>query len=181
MASHFNNRIDGSKGFLIGEIVSGNNLTFNEAPSPNEEAQHLLDVGKRYLSSRSYSQAETALRSSIGKSIENTEAFYYLALAILRGRRPRSLHRRQVLEIEELMRPLAESNEPQYHHLLLLAYLKHDYYLANGQKVTLPSPAELLAMSEAVQPDHYKLKELSQHLPPSPDSFTPLLEILEMT
>lgn len=161
----FDNRVEGSRGVVIGETVTVGNMTFNEIPSPAEEARHLFETGKKYLEARSYGQAEKAFRSALEKSADSTETGYYLALAILAGRRPRTLHRKQILEIDEIMRPLFEASTPQYHQILLLAFVRYDYFLMNGQKSPDPTPAELLKMLPALLPDKTALYELLRHLP----------------
>ncbi|NJL29511.1 MAG: hypothetical protein HC897_17300 [Thermoanaerobaculia bacterium] len=172
----FNSAIEGSSGFVIGETVTLHNMTVNQAQSPAEEAKRLFEIGKKYLGSCSYGQAEKALRSSLDKSADNPEVGYYLALAMLAGRRPRTLHRKQVLEIEELMRPCIASNEREYQHLLFLAFAKSDYYPSNGQSTPAPSPSEILSLPVSKPLDHDELAMLTRYSPPIVDFLAALFQ-----
>ena len=92
------------------------------------------------------------------------EIHFYRALCLLGGRRPRDLTAPVVRQVEAALRR-ASGGEPPGHVLLLQAYLKADFYRANGLLSPPPTSEELLEMARDRQIVLPRLQELYRHTP----------------
>jgi len=138
---------------------------FSKSPTADEQAQQAYDLGLRYLGMRSYGQAEKTLRSALECAEVDSEAFYYLALSILGGERPRVLHLSEIREIESLLGSALRQRPRRVHHLFLLALVRHDYYTTNGMDAPEPRPRLLLQKAKDCKLEAGKIHELLDHLP----------------
>lgn len=162
-------KIEHSKGVIFGENVTVGDVSFTAAPSAAEslaeETQHFQDLGERYLARRSYEQAVGAFERSVEKGSASSATLLGLALALLRGRRPRTLAPREVQVVEQHLRAALELTERPGHLFLLLAFIKHDFYRYNGFDDRPPTYRELVRRyaSEPSAPDG--LERVLQHVP----------------
>jgi len=97
-----------------------------------------------YVQQGLYSQALKEFKIIIDESPDIGLSYYYKSLSIIAGRRVMSLNLKEVREIEENIRHATalDGLKPQYQ--LLLAIIKHDYYLTNGMKICPPTYSEIL-------------------------------------
>ena len=115
-----------------------------------------------------------SFKRALGKGLREADLYYYLALAAIGGKQPRSLDLSRIKEIESLLQAavLLDSGKPQ--SKVLWAIIKYDYYLANGFRVPSPSIEELLVGLDRTL-DSAESREIARHVP---FSETPLTRAL---
>lgn len=128
--------------------------------SPNEK--ELLDKGIQLLNRRAYKQAVEVLNNAIEKKSFVCHAHYYLALALLAGRKPRKTDKWTVEEVENNLSIVVASNSDLAHAYVLWAIVKHGYYAMNGLIEKVPTSAELFNQGASIQTEH--AKEILYHI-----------------
>lgn len=163
-------RVDASRasGVLIGDGITVGVINFGPPFSAQEildqEARRYAEVGLEHLRRRAFRPAAMALRESLSRSPGEPELHYHLALALLAGRSPRRLSPRRVREIEEQLEQ-ATYGERAGHVLVLLAFVKHQFYVLNRLRVRPPQPHDLLAEAHRTGIDGGRLAELRRLAP----------------
>jgi hypothetical protein len=99
------------------------------------------------LAAGQHESAVKVLTSTIENSPRDADNHFYLALALLRGRRPKTLTRPEVLEIENHLRKSCELNPEAAHPFLVWAAIKWDYFVVNG----FSPPEEAWALIEEAE------------------------------
>lgn len=97
-----------------------------------------------YLHLKLYERAAEHFKRAVERLPADAEANYYLGLSSIGGKPPRTLSLGQVREIEQCLETALQLDSRPAKYYLLLAILKHDYYLANGLKAPPPSPDHLI-------------------------------------
>ena len=144
-------------GNSIGDIglVRGNVLQttiagkayFNETPS-RPTASALLKQGIDLLNSGVFDEAARFLREALSADSSAQDAYLFLALSFLRGRRPKNIPFETAREVDGLLaRSVAMRPEPA--HVYLWLCVKYDFFLMNGLNVPPPSIDDLTATLSA--------------------------------
>ncbi len=110
-----------------------------------DNTEGFLGLGLCYLQMGTYPLAQKYFEQVIDLSPEISQAYYYFALANVRGRRLKILPLKEVRKIENYLETAIQLDENSSHYKLLLAMLKRDYYESNGMKISPPGPDDLLA------------------------------------
>ncbi|MBE9066468.1 CHAT domain-containing protein [Leptolyngbya cf. ectocarpi LEGE 11479] len=127
------------------------------------ENNFLLIQVAQLLQAKSYQQAVILINKVLEHDSLNSKACYYLALAKLRGRRPKVLRRAEVEEIDRLLNTsLISATESSAIHFFR-AVLRDDYYISNSLRCPSPSPKEIINSINEV--DVNALRELITFLP----------------
>ena len=92
------------------------------------------------------------------------DAYYYYGLALIRGRRPKTLSLAEVRRIEQYLDTALQLNPRQAKYYYLAAILKFDYYLSNGLTCN-PSPDELFLMAGDKEHDAWEVERLLHTIP----------------
>jgi len=139
-----------------------------------ENAKYHFALGLSYLDRRLYELAIASFKRALGKGLREADLYYYLALAAIGGKQPRSIELSRIKEIESLLQAsiLLDSERP--HAKVLWALIKYDYYLANGFRVPPPSIEELLYGLDSTL-DSAESRVIARHVP---FSETPLTRAL---
>ncbi len=87
------------------------------------------------------------------------DAYYYYGLALIRGRRPKTLSLAEVRRIEQYLATARQLDARPAKYYYLAAILKYDYYLSNGL-ICSPSPDELFLMAENKEYDPWEIERL---------------------
>ena len=126
-----------------------------------------LEMGLEFLLHQRYEAAIEALSQVTATNPQDASAAYYLGLARLQGRRPRSLRADIIKQIEaDLWKVghLLRGQEPA-HFWFFQALIKHDFYRMNGLRIQPPTVDELLAEAEGASADVDELRRLLDHVP----------------
>ncbi len=113
------------------------------------------------LGAGDYAAARRLLELSLDGAAESADLHYYLALALLGGRRPKYLKVAEAQEIEGHARRALSLADCAAHHVCLLALLRRDFYLENHLVSPEPRFEELLARAAAAPILADKLGELA--------------------
>jgi|SRR5579864_1618429 tetratricopeptide (TPR) repeat protein len=125
-------------------------------------------LGLCYLDMNSYELSLNAFKAALAKSPRHSEFHYYIALASIGGRQPRSLPLAAIKQIESSLITAIELDGGCLCYRVLLAIVKYDYYGGNGLLVPRPGVAELLASAGDDGPVREALAGIIHHvvLPP---------------
>ena len=126
----------------------------------NEEGQ--LGLGLCYLQTGLHELAEQCFAKIIDAAPDQAQAYYYCALARIRGRRIRSLKLNEVRQLEAYLSTALQLADDVPQYMLLLAMLKRDYYEANGMRVPPPGAGQLLAAIGGASVDRNELVRLME-------------------
>jgi hypothetical protein len=158
-------------------VPHGRFFTVASEPAPEAEpkagtaAPPGLESALDLLEHRRYDRAVEALNRVREADPDNPAAAYYLALARLQGRRPRTCRLDVVKKIEEDLETaiyLMKEAVPA-HVWLLQALIKHDFYRFKGMKIQPPGIEDLLVEARAATADPAELQRLLQHVPTPPN------------
>lgn len=124
-----------------------------------------LSLGILYLQLRLYDLAVRHCKRAIDLDPGDPESHYYLALAAIRGRRPKTLTLQEVRSLETHLAAALELNEKDAKYYYLLGALRHDYYAGNGLSSPLPSGMDLLDMARKKERDEWEVERLLASVP----------------
>lgn len=122
----------------------------------------LLALGVQLIEAGEYTESATVLREAIRREPTMKEIQYYLALALIKGGRPRLLPLSTIKEIESRLKHATGGQPVLQQACLLWAIVKQDYYVMNKLCVQPPSPADLLNRAGGIEAKH--LNELITHI-----------------
>ena len=125
----------------IQKYVSRYNELLKSAP---ENRDALLSLGVCYLRLGLFDLADKFLARLVNAHPEDAAGYYYKAICCLKGRRPRTVSLNAIREAEQLILTAIVLEPGNARHDLLLAAVRHDYYILNGLRVPEPNPSELL-------------------------------------
>ncbi|MBM2620326.1 hypothetical protein JIG36_32915 [Actinoplanes sp. LDG1-06] len=163
---------------LRGQTVAGNQYNADNVFTGVESPQHMLANGIRSVRERLYDEARKNLEGAIGRGVDQADAHYYLALALLAGERP-SRHQRSPQElmnrVEQQLDAAVRLNPNCGHAYALWAAVKADFYgHAGGPEPSVGSLRER-ASTATIDPAH--MPEISPFLESQQDPiWTALLD-----
>jgi len=127
--------------------VEGSNVFINQGPvAPS--ANDLLQRGVQLLRAGAYDESVGPLNQSLIAS-PSPDANYYLALATLRGQRPRALTYSLAKAIEGRLQVACKLDPHKAHYWYLLALVKYDFFIENGFLDDVDEINELLSTGNA--------------------------------
>ena len=129
--------------------------------SPDDGEAH-YSLGLCYLQLRLYELAIKNFKRAIQLMPEFSDVYYYYALSLIRGRRPKTMSRNEVKKIEEYLATAIQLDDQQAKYYYLVAILKYDYYLANGLSVKSPPINDLLQIAQEKEQDSWEVERLLQ-------------------
>ncbi|HBL11581.1 MAG TPA: hypothetical protein DD379_09275, partial [Cyanobacteria bacterium UBA11162] len=123
----------------------------NIYPPLSPSAEEMLSKGVQLLNQRVYSEAESVLKDAIKTDPSLSDAYYYLAIALLRGRKPRKIDGWTIQDIEEKLNAAIDGNAKSSKYYVLLAIVKHGHYAMNSFIESSPTSAQLFSLGESIQ------------------------------
>ena len=117
-------------------------------------------LGLLYLQLRLYDLALTHFRKAVELEPDFADGYYYVALTMLRGRRPKTLMIQEARAIESQVGAALQLDPRPAKYYFLLAAVRHDYYLSNGLASPLPSPRDLLEVARDKEYDSCEVQRL---------------------
>jgi hypothetical protein len=137
----------------------------HHAGPPPPDPAILVEQGVVQLRAGAYQRAAEKLRQALDTDPACRRAAYHLALALLRGRRPKTLAAAEVREIDELLgAAIASAGGDGLFHWFR-ALLRDDYYNGNGLTCPAPTVGELVAAAAARNVDRDELRALLHDVP----------------
>ena len=138
-------------------------------------ANDLLQRGVQLLRAGAYEESFAPLNQSLIAS-PSPDANYYLALATLRGKRPRSLTYSLAKTVDGRLQVACKLDPTKAHYWYLQALVKHDFFIENGFLDNVDEINDLLSTGDACTPIRAFIVELLNHVP-AVDS--PVYEIIQ--
>ncbi len=125
-----------------------------------EDADTHLGIGLIYLQLRLYDMALRHFKRVVELDPAVADGYYYLALASIRGRRPKVMMLQEVRAVESRLNVALEFDEHQAKFYYLLAVVRQDYYVANGLSVPQPSVPALLDLAMDREYDVWEIERM---------------------
>jgi tetratricopeptide (TPR) repeat protein len=104
-----------------------------------------------------------------GKAIESipdsADAYYYQAIAQLKGRRPKVLGLTDIRKVEEYLNAAIQLDNSRAKYYSLWALVKYDFYLKNGMKMNPPTLDELLTELSTRQSEKGEVEKMLRRVP----------------
>ena len=123
--------------------------------------------GGEALDARNYPAALADFREVCARRPDNPDAWYYVALAALRGQRPRAHTTTYVEEVDRLLEHASSLPSAQPHLLALRALIREDHHQSRGI-TSAPTAADLCPPATSVPLKH--AAEICRHVP-APETF----------
>lgn len=140
-----------------------------------DNAKYHFVLGLSYLDRHLYELAIASFKRALGKGLHEADLYYYLALAAVGGKQPRSLGLGRIKEVESLLGAAVRQDCEKRHFYALWALVKYDYYLSSGLRVPPPSIEDLVATGESCALNRKEQSILFEHLPLPPSPLTRVL------
>lgn len=131
------------------------------------DSNALLKQGIQLLEAKSYQQSIDFLSTAIKVAPSLATAYYYLALALLKGKRPKILQRGQIEEIDQLLCTATTMGDSDGTLQFFRALLRDDYYAGNRMRCPYPSVDEIISSIKPGTTSIDRLKMLLIELPMS--------------
>ena len=119
--------------------------------TPSATGKELLDRGLELLNQRNYQQATIVLNDAIKTDPSLSDAHYYLAIALLGGKKPRKVDEWTIRDIEEKLNTAIRKDSKPSRCYVLWAIVKHGFYAMNEFLENPPTSAQLFSLGELIQ------------------------------
>lgn len=123
----------------------------------SQDPNMLFNQGIQLLEAKSYQPSINLLKDAIKTDPSVYHVYYYLALALLRGRRPKILKRSEIEEIDQLLTTATAMGDSDATIQWFRALVRDDYYSGNRMKCPSPSVANIL---ESIHPSETNIDRL---------------------
>lgn len=115
--------------------------------------------GITLLANKEYYEAEKVLSETVSIDPGNFDAKFYLALSMMKGKKPQKLDGLLVKAVEKLLMPAIKQHKGAK---ILLAIIKYGYYSLNGFNQTPPDSQQLL--DDSLKIDNKLAESILLHL-----------------
>lgn len=127
------------------------------------DGESLFALGMFYLNLKLYELAIRNFELAINRMPDEPDIYYYYALALIQGKRPKLLGSQEVKRIEEYLRA-AMQLEDKAKYYYLAAIINYDFYAANGFKVPQPDYNALLNEARTAFKEPAEIKVLLKNV-----------------
>jgi len=121
---------------------------------PQITGQELLNRGIQLLNKRAYREAIYVLSEATKTEPSLSDAYYYLAIALLSGKKPKKTDGWTITSIEEKLNSAVYGDATSSKSYVLWAIVKYGYYAMNGFIENSPTSAQLFSQGESIQAEH---------------------------
>jgi tetratricopeptide (TPR) repeat protein len=122
-------------------------------------------MGICYLDLRLYDLASKYFAKAIEQIPDYGDVYYYYALALFKGKRPRVLSLTEIRKIEEYLNAAIQIDNTKSKYYYLWALIKHDFYIKNGLKVNPPTFEELISQTHNKTYEQTEIEKMLQRVP----------------
>lgn len=120
----------------------------------------LLAIGVCYLTLGLFDAADRSIRQMMDAHPADPAGYYYRAICVLGGRRPRTASLPVIRKAEQLILAALELDPSNGCYDALLAAIRHDYYVLNGMRVPAPTPEQLAASAERKRVNRIEVEQI---------------------
>lgn len=150
---------------------------FNIQYLSQASGEELLNKGIQLLNQKAYQQAIDVLNGAIKTEPSLSTTYYYLAIALLKGKRPKVLKCNEIKEIDRLLDVATMRGDSDGTIQLFRALVRDDYYSGNRLNCPPPSVADILKSIRSSTIDISRLRMLLTRIPmPDNQLYTALAE-----
>jgi tetratricopeptide (TPR) repeat protein len=122
-------------------------------------------MGICYLDLKLYDLAIKYFAKAIEQLPDYGDAYYYYALALFKGRRPKILTLTEIRKIEEYLNAAIQIDNTKSKYYYLWALIKYDFYIKNGLKVNPPTHEELISQAKSALGEDTEIGKMLRHVP----------------
>jgi len=148
---------------VVTQSFQGNYYNVTQGPTA-PTAQDLLMRGVTLVRARSYSEAGTLLSQSL-LAAPSGDGNYYLALALLHGKRPKSLTYSQAVAMRQKLNAACNLEAGKGWYWYLLALLEDDFFIENGFSEDVKLVNDLVNTGDDCRFVRAFVAELLEHAP----------------
>jgi tetratricopeptide (TPR) repeat protein len=112
-----------------------------------------------------YDDALEFFNAAVRNERENPDGYYYQAIALIKGRKPKLLSLNEARKIEEKLRAAIQLNDGKAVYYYFWLIIKHEFYVKNGLGAGSPSIAELSQKAQEGQLDEREIAKLLERVP----------------
>ncbi|MDX9799184.1 MAG: hypothetical protein RBT05_10040 [Bacteroidales bacterium] len=131
-----------------------------ETPTDGEA---LFALGMFYLNLKLYDLAIKNFESAITQLPDEADVYYYYALSLIQGKRPKSLGLQQVRKIEEYLNTAIQLDDKAKYYYLA-AIINYDFYAANGMKIPKPDYNSLLDEAKTAEKEPAEIEVMLKNV-----------------
>ena len=124
--------------------------------------QDLLNKGLELLNRGNYSQAIDLLSEATKADPSISDAYYYLAIALLGGKKPKKIDGWTIKSIEEKLNAAISEDTRDSKYYMLWAIVKYGHYAMNSLIEKPPTSEQLFKYGKFIQPKD--AREILYHL-----------------
>lgn len=137
-------------------------LLQNELKKNPNDAEYNNSLAMCYLKLKLYDKAQSSFEKAIECDFDNSETYFYTAVALLKGKKP-FLHTRDVIQkiLEYLDAAIMIEEKGIYYYFM--AYVKKDYF-ERKYLISRPKSNELLNIAKQKGYSEYDVKQLNDIL-----------------
>jgi tetratricopeptide (TPR) repeat protein len=114
------------------------------------DGEALFALGMFYLNLKLYDLATKNFESAITQLPDEADVYYYYALSLIQGKRPKSLGLQLVRKIEEYLNTAIQLDDKAKYYYLA-AIINYDFYAANGMKIPQPDYNSLISEAKTAE------------------------------
>lgn len=130
-----------------------------------ENGEINLAMGICQLDLGLYDAAMQFFNEAVSHQRENPDGYYYQAIALIKGRKPKLLTLNEARKIEEKLRAATQINDTKAAYYYFWIIIKHEFYLKNGLREGDPSIRQLLEKAQEGQRDEQEIAKLLERVP----------------
>jgi tetratricopeptide (TPR) repeat protein len=127
------------------------------------DGEALFALGMFYLNLKLYDLAIKNFESAITQLPDEADVYYYYALSLIQGKRPKSLGLQQVRKIEEYLNTAIQLDDKAKYYYLA-AIINYDFYAGNGMKIPQPDYHSLLAEAKTTDKEPAEIEVMLKNV-----------------
>jgi len=144
----------------------------------SDDGEAELALGICYLDLGLYDLAIKQMDGAIEQIPEQADVYYYLAVSLFKGRKPRILRLSEVKKIESLLEAACQLDDSQAKYYYLRALVKYDYYFKNAMRVVGLGWQALLAEARERGGASAELVKLVERVPVGASPVTAAMQVV---
>ena len=148
-----------------GHVIVGDNNRISVVHPSEPTVNELFSNAKLYLSNNDFKNAQETLNKLILKTPNDADPYFYLALSLIAGRRPKILGFKEAEEAVRNIDVAISKDSAKAHFYYLKAIILYDFYCLNGFSVDIEEINELLVIAANVVNDKSMIKEVMHFTP----------------
>ncbi len=124
-----------------------------------------LGIGICYLDLQLYTLAIKHLRIAVEQMPGYADGYYYYAVALFKGRKPKILTLSEIRTIERYLNAAVHLNNKSAKYFYLWAIIKYEFYIENGFRDDHPAFEELIKQAQSCTCNRSEVNKMLQWIP----------------